>query len=83
MTNDNNQPDDNNQPKNNDDLTKRKKLSTKSKIFLSFQIIFMILTFIGGILLFTHTLDNAGMAVCSMLMCLAFANLYNSSRNSK
>lgn len=60
-----------------------KKLSLKSKIFLSLQITFMILTFIGGILLFTHTFDNPGMSVCCMVMCLAFGSLYNSSKNSK
>ena len=60
-----------------------KKLSVKSKIYLSLQIIFMILTFVGGILLFIGKMDNAGMSVCCMTMSLAFGSLYNSSKNSK
>lgn len=79
MINGNNQQND--EKEFNDKNTK--KLSLKSKIFLSLQIIFMVLTFIGGILLFTDVLDNAGMSVCSMAMCLAFGILYNSSKNSK
>ena len=58
-----------------------KKLSVKSKIYLSLQIIFLILTFVGGILLFFDKIDNAGMAVCFMTMSLAFGSLYNSSKN--
>lgn len=60
-----------------------KRLSTKAKIYLSLQIIFMILTFIGGILLFIGILDNAGMSVCSMVMSLVFSDLYKTSRNTK
>lgn len=55
----------------------------KSKIYLSLQIIFMILTFAGGVLLFIGKMDNAGMSVCCMAMSLAFGSLYNSSKNSK
>ena len=57
-----------------------KKLSLKSKIYLSLQILFMILTFAGGILLFVGKLDNVGMSVCCMTMSLAFGSLYQSSR---
>ncbi len=60
-----------------------KKISMKSKIYLSLQIIFMVLTFVGGILLFIGKMDNAGMSVCCMTMSLAFGSLYNSSKNSK
>lgn len=60
-----------------------KKLNLKSKIYLSLQIIFMILTFVGGILLFIGKLDNAGMSVCCMAMSLAFGSLFNSSKNDK
>lgn len=59
-----------------------KKLSMKSKIYLLLQIVFMILTFLGGILLFIDKMDNAGMAICCMTISLAFGNLYNSSKNS-
>ncbi len=60
-----------------------KKLDMKSKIYLALQIIFMILTFVGGILLFVEKMDNAGMSVCCMTMSLAFGSLYNSSKNNK
>lgn len=58
-----------------------KNLSTKAKIYLFFQIIFMILTFVGGILLFIGKMDNAGMSVCCMAMSVAFGSLYNSTKN--
>ncbi len=38
-----------------------KKLSMKSKKHISLQIIFMVLTFVGGILLLIGKMDNAGM----------------------
>lgn len=57
-----------------------KKLSMKSKIYLSLQIIFMILTFVGGILLLIGKVDNAGMSVCCMAISLGFGNLYNLSK---
>lgn len=60
-----------------------KNLSMKSKIYLSLQILFMILTFVGGILLWIGKMDNAGMSVCCMIMSLAFGSFYNSSKNSK
>lgn len=60
-----------------------KKLNIKSKLYLLLQIIFMILTFIGGILLFMQKIDNAGMSVCCMTMSLAFGSLYNSSKDGK
>ena len=58
-----------------------KNLSIKAKIYLFLQIIFMILTFVGGILLFIGKMDNAGMSVCCMAMSLAFGSLYNSTKN--
>ncbi len=58
-----------------------KNLSTKAKIYLFLQIIFMILTFVGGILLFIGKMDNAGMSVCCMTISLAFGSLYNSTKN--
>lgn len=50
-----------------------KNLSVKQKVYLTLQIIFMILAFIGGILLFIGKLDNAGMSV-------AFGSLYQNSK---
>ena len=60
-----------------------KNLSTKAKFYLFLQIIFMILTFVGGILLFIGKMNNAGMSVCCMTMSLAFGSLYNSEKISR
>ncbi len=59
-----------------------KNLGTKSKIYLILQIIFVVLTFVGGILLFIGKIDNAGMSVCCMCFSMLFGNLYNSSKKS-
>jgi len=58
-----------------------KNLSTKAKIFFALQIMFLVLTFVGGILLFIGRMDNAGMSVCCMAMSVAFGALYNSAKN--
>lgn len=55
-------------------------MNAKSKIFLAFQIIFMVLTFLGGILLFTGKMDNAGMSVCCGSLSVAFGALYSASK---
>ena len=55
----------------------------KSKVCLLFQIIFMILTFVGGILLFIGKMHNAGMSICCAAMSVAFGSLYNSSKSNK
>ena len=60
-----------------------RKLSIKSKVCLLFQIIFMILTFVGGILLFIGKMHNAGMSICCAAMSVAFGSLYNSSKSNK
>jgi len=60
-----------------------KNLSIKAKLYLTFQIIFMILTFVGLVLLLIGKLDNAGMSICCMAMSLAFGRLYNSTKNKK
>lgn len=57
-----------------------KNLSIKSKIYLILQIIFMVLTFVGGILLLLDKIDNPGMSVCCMCFSEVFGNLYNSSK---
>ncbi len=41
----------------------------------------MILTFVGGILLFIGKMDNVGMSVCCIAMSLAFGFLYSSTKN--
>ncbi len=58
-----------------------KSLSTKAKIYLALQIIFTILTFVGLVLLLIDKIDNAGMAICCMVMSLVFGVLYKDSKN--
>lgn len=65
----------------NSERENMKDLSVKSKIFLSLQIIFTVLTFAGGVLLFIGKLDNAGMSICCMSFALIFARFYDSSKN--
>lgn len=60
-----------------------KDLSIKAKIYLLMQIIFVILTFTGAILLFIGKMDNAGMAVVCSVMSLAFEELYAKEKNEK
>ena len=60
-----------------------KKLSIKAKVYLSFQVIFMILSIVGGILFFIYKIDNIGMFVCCMIMFLGFGGLYNSTKDEK
>lgn len=57
-----------------------KNLSVKSKIYLSLQIIFTVLTFAGGVLLFIGKLSNAGMSICCMSFGLLFSRLYEASK---
>lgn len=57
---------------------KREKI--KMRVFLALYIIFVILTFIGGFMVITKRLDNAGYAVIPMLLALIFSVL---CRNSK
>ncbi len=58
-----------------------KNLSTKAQIYLFFQIIFMALTFVGGVLLFIGKMDNAGVSICCMTLSLAFGSLYYGAKN--
>lgn len=53
------------------------------KLFFILQIIFMILTFICGILVIIGKLENAGLSICCMAISLAFGNLYNSCKTKK
>ena len=48
----------------------------KVKIFLILSLVFAILTLIGGYLVITHKLDNAGYSVIPMLFTLTFSILY-------
>jgi hypothetical protein len=57
--------------------------SIKSRIYLSLQIIFTILTFVGFILLLIGKIKTAGMSICCMAVSLAFGRFYNSSKDNK
>lgn len=52
------------------------KEKSKIKIFLTLSLVFAILTLIGGYLVITHKLDNAGYSVIPMLFTLTFSILY-------
>ncbi len=60
-----------------------RKLSMKSKIYLALQILFVILTFVGFILLLIGKLNNAGMSIICMVFSLMFGNLFRDSKNVK
>ena len=57
-----------------------KKEKIKRNIFLTLQIIFLILTFIGAILVIMKKLDNAGYAVVPMLWSLIFGGFMQNSQ---
>lgn len=57
-----------------------KKEKIKRNIFLILQIIFLILTFIGAILVIMKKLDNAGYAVIPMLWSLIFGEFVQNSQ---
>ena len=59
------------------DLRKEK---IKRNIFLSLQIIFLILTFVAVILVIMKKVDNAGGAVISMLFSLIFGGFMRESQ---
>lgn len=59
------------------------KKQLKSKIFLILSLIFAILTFVGGYLVITHKLDNAGYSVIPMLFTLIFSMLYRNSKREE
>lgn len=59
------------------DLRKEK---IKRNIFLSLQIIFLILTFVAAILVIMKKVDNAGGAVISMLFSLIFGGFMRESQ---
>lgn len=60
-----------------------KTLSLKSKIYLSLQILFAILTFVGLVLLLAGRMNNGGMSIVCMVFSLTFARFYNSSKKDK
>lgn len=59
---------------------KREKI--KKNIFLVLQIVFIILTFIGAVLVIIQKVNNAGYAVIPMLWSLIFGMLYRNSKKA-
>ena len=55
----------------------------KAKIFLASSLVFVILTLVGGYLIITHKLDDAGYSVIPMLFTLTFSILYRNSKKDK
>ncbi len=55
----------------------------KAKIFLILSLVFAILTLIGGYMVITHKLDNAGYSVIPMLFAITFSVLYRNSQKDK
>jgi len=52
----------------------------KRNIFMILQIVFLLLTIIGAILVFTKRVDNAGYAVIPMLWSLIFGGFMRASQ---
>lgn len=57
-----------------------KKENIKRNIFLTLQIIFLVLTIVGAILVFMKKVDNAGYAVIPMLWSLIFGAFMRESQ---
>ncbi len=55
----------------------------KVKVFLILSLIFAILTLVGGYLVITHKLDNAGYSIIPMVFTLTFSILYRNSKRDK
>ncbi len=55
----------------------------KVKVFLILSLIFAILTLIGGYMVITHKLDNAGYSIIPMLFTITFSVLYRNSKKDK
>lgn len=63
---------------------KSNKKHLKTRILLIISLIFAVLTFIGGYMVITHKVDNAGYSVVPMLFTLIFSMFYrNRKRNEK
>lgn len=63
-----------------DNVMDLKKETIKRNIFLTLQIIFLVLTLIGAILVFMKKVDNAGYAVIPMLWSLIFGGFVRESQ---
>lgn len=59
-----------------------KKEKTKKIIFLIFTIVFIILTFVGGVLVIMGKVNNAGYAVIPCLFTMISFMLYRNSKKA-
>lgn len=55
----------------------------KIKLYFILGLIFAILTIIGGYMVITHKLNNAGYALVPMVFAVAFMVLYRNSKGGK
>lgn len=65
---------------NGDNVMDLKKETIKRNVFLVLQIIFLVVTLIGAILVFMKKVDNAGYAVIPMLWSLIFGGFMRESQ---
>lgn len=52
----------------------------KKNIYLALYVIFALIVFISGVMVWIGKLNNAGLSIISMVFALVFANLYNSEK---
>ena len=62
---------------------KSNKKQLKTRILLILSIIFAVLTFVGGYMVITHKVDNAGYSVVPMLFTLIFSIFYRNSKQDE
>jgi len=62
---------------------KSNKKQLKTRILLIISLIFAVLTFVGGYMVITHKVDNAGYSVVPMLFTLIFSMFYRNSKQDE
>lgn len=62
---------------------KSNKKQLKTRILLIISLIFAVLTFVGGYMVITHKVDNAGYSVVPMLFTLIFSLFYRNSKQDE
>lgn len=62
---------------------KSNKKQLKTRILLIISLIFAVLTFVGGYMVITHKVDNAGYSVVPMLFALIFSMFYRNSKQDE
>ena len=62
---------------------KSNKKQLKTRILLILSLIFAVLTFVGGYMVITHKVDNAGYSVVPILFTLIFSMFYRNSKQDE